>query len=195
MNELLNINHRCELSSLGASFPADLPDVEWRAIGHQFARVHGSLGFMWGDWLNFGVKRYGKKYALATELTALTYQALADFAWVCDCVEFSRRREILSFSHHREVAPCSPADQAKWLTLAEGAKLSVADLRHAMRSREISTRSSAGALSFMPRTWAMEFIRWFHGAVPGDNVDQLPAQQRIALKLELKPIVEIYEKL
>jgi hypothetical protein len=192
MNDILYIDHRCILSPLGASFQADLPDIGWRTIGHQLARVHGSLGFILGDWLNFGVKRYGKKYVLATDLTTFSYQALADFAWVCSGVEISRRREKLSFNHHREVASCSPADQIKWLTLAEAATMSVADLRHAMRPQ---LSAGAGALTFMPRTWAMEFVRWFHGAVPDDDVERLPSQQRLALKAELKPIVEIYEKL
>jgi hypothetical protein len=43
-------------------------------------------------------------YDEAERLTGLEYQTLNDYVWVADSVEISRRREILSFSHHKEIA-------------------------------------------------------------------------------------------
>ncbi len=49
------------------------------------------------------------------------------------CVDLSRRRDKLGFSHHSEVASLKPAAQEALLNLAEENKLSVRELRDEVR--------------------------------------------------------------
>ena len=65
----------------------------------------------WGDWLRFGERKYGEMYSQAIDHSKLDYQTLANSTYVSGAVEFSRRRENLSWSHHKEIASLEPEDQ------------------------------------------------------------------------------------
>jgi hypothetical protein len=62
------------------------------------------------DWWAFGEKRWGERKAIveAEDWDGPSFQAAADAASVCRKFETSRRREVLSFNHHREVAALPP---------------------------------------------------------------------------------------
>lgn len=75
--------------------------------------------FILGDILNYGERVYGEKYAQAVDVWMLRYGTLANYAYVCDRIEISRRRENLSFSHHQETAPLENLEQDALLSLAE----------------------------------------------------------------------------
>jgi hypothetical protein len=64
-----------------------------------------------GDWLNYGERAYGEKYAQGMAATGYELQTLTNMAWVAARVEISRRREILSWSHHAEVAALESDEQ------------------------------------------------------------------------------------
>jgi hypothetical protein len=65
-------------------------------------------GVSWwiGDWWAFGEQRYGDRKAIteADDWDGPAFQTCADAAMVCRAFETSRRREVLSFTHHAEVA-------------------------------------------------------------------------------------------
>ena len=105
---------------------------QWAKIGA--ALYHGAEKMRWwlADWAAFGDQKYGELKQFC-ELNDINYGTIANLAAVARAVESSRRRELLSFSHHVEVAPLSPKLQKKFLKLAEAEKLSVADLRAAIR--------------------------------------------------------------
>ena len=52
--------------------------------------------------------------------------------WVAEKVETVRRRTVLSWAHHKEVAALDPADQAHWLAEAEDQVWSRNELRVAI---------------------------------------------------------------
>jgi N6-adenosine-specific RNA methylase IME4 len=107
------------LSSAGLQ-PNGQPTYEqWEAAGRALRSIEGSVHWWIGDWLNYGENVYGEKYKAAIETTGFDYQTLADDKWVAAKIEFSRRREILSFSHHKEVASLPPSDQDTLLACAE----------------------------------------------------------------------------
>ena len=58
-------------------------------------------------------------YAPAIEATGKEAQTLMHAASVAGKVEICRRRQNLSWSHHQEVASLLPAEQDKWLDMAE----------------------------------------------------------------------------
>lgn len=104
---------------------------EWRTIMHAIARMRKAGQWWIGDGLNFGERKYGEVYAQAIDELGLDYQTLADEAWVARAFDFSRRRENLSWSHHREVAALPPAEADAWLDTAEAEGWSRKQLRSA----------------------------------------------------------------
>lgn len=127
------------VSTVGLDLPPDLTFEQWNGIGAALQGVDRALQWWIGDWLRFGERRYGEMYAQAVETTGKAYQSLADAKWVADKIDFSRRRESLSWSHHKEVAGREDADEL--LDLAESDRLSVRDLR-----AEVSRRKAAVAI-------------------------------------------------
>jgi len=105
----------------------------WAEYGRGLQRVQKAIHFVLGDWLNYGDRAYGEKYTQALENTPFEYQTLADDKWVTEQLEFSRRRENLSFAHHREVAPLDPDEQDHWLDAAEENTWTCKELRDAIR--------------------------------------------------------------
>jgi hypothetical protein len=124
---------KCTLTRVGAELPTSLPITEWLDIGKQLFAVGSCYQFLLGDWLNYGEREYGEKYAEACKATELDYQTLARYCQVCSKIEITRRRVNLSFGHHVEVQPLSRKEQDKWLELAEENKWSVAELREQLR--------------------------------------------------------------
>lgn len=75
---------------------------EWEKCGSFLDRIEGAVQFWIGDWLNYGEKAYGEKYAQAVSPTqAETWQ---HYAWVSNSVESCIRIQDLSYSHHLQVA-------------------------------------------------------------------------------------------
>jgi hypothetical protein len=103
---------------------------EWQSALDFAVNADKSIHFWIGDILNYGEKRpWGKRYEEAIEKTGFDYQTLMDDKWVAASVQFSSRKENLSFSHHKVVAPYAPQEQAILLEKAETMGLSVTQLR------------------------------------------------------------------
>ena len=50
-------------------------------------------------------------YSQALDSLDYEYQTLNDYKWVASKVEFSLRKESLSYNHHKEIASLKPEDQ------------------------------------------------------------------------------------
>ena len=89
--------------SASLDLPEDLEYSEWQEIGSVIQRAAKAVMWWIGDWLAYGEKQYGETFAKAAELTSYQIQTLKDAKWVAQRVEKSRRRDFLSWSHHKEV--------------------------------------------------------------------------------------------
>ena len=110
------------ISPTGIAFHAELSVEEWKALGTRLGSAGRSLGFMIGDWLNYGEGKgeWGNTYDEAMRITGLDLKTLRDYSSVSRKVKLSLRNEKLSFEHHKKVAPLKDEkEQAKWLKLAE----------------------------------------------------------------------------
>jgi len=114
---------------------------EWEQCGRLLAHIQKRVHWWIGDWLNYGERTYGEKYAQALDETGYSYSTLATDKWVTNKIESSRRRESLRFSHHREVASLPPPEQDKWLDRAEKENLGPKDLRREMRRERMQTNA------------------------------------------------------
>ena len=89
--------------SASLDLPEDLEYSEWQEIGSVIQRAEKAVMWWIGDWLAYGEKQYGETFAKAAELTSYQIQTLKVAKWVAQRVEKSRRRDFLSWSHHKEV--------------------------------------------------------------------------------------------
>jgi hypothetical protein len=111
---------------------------EWKSLGCTLWQLEGSIKWWIGDWWHYGFHRYGDRKAVATAKKTFggkrsyAFQTLMNYGYVAGRVQTSRRREVLSFSHHVVVAPLEPEEQERWLSAAVEGGLSVAKLEQKM---------------------------------------------------------------
>ena len=106
----------------------NLPYERWMEIGGFLQHVERSVGWWIGDWLQYGERTYGERYAQAIEATGMKVERLKNYVWVAGAIEKSTRVDNLSWSHHREVAALTPPQQAEWLQRAQDEGLTTRQL-------------------------------------------------------------------
>jgi N6-adenosine-specific RNA methylase IME4 len=111
----------------------------WESIGEQLNQIEGAIQWWIGDWLNFGEHKYGELYAQAIDAGA-DPKTWMDYKWVSNAIETSFRNDVLSWSHHRAVAPLSPNEQKYWLDKAAKEGLNKNDLRHAIKIKKFQDK-------------------------------------------------------
>lgn len=187
--------YRVYITAKGLELPEDLTLQEWNRFGDFLAQANNSVGFWVGDWINFGEKKWGEKYADAMELTGFEYDTLRDFAWVAKQVQSVVRATNLTFKHHRMVAKLEPEQQARWLHLAE---------KHGLSSRLLSASITAGkVLKALPvqepgtKThipYVNRLVAWWRDKAK-DALQNAEPEHREAVRRDLKPVVEMYLEL
>jgi len=120
----------------GLYFLGDIPFDQWQALGIRLRFFERAMMWWIGDWVTYGERAYGEMYAQALDATDYSYQALRDAAYVSSRFELSRRRDNLSWSHHREVASLEPIEQDEMLDTAVAEKWSTRQLREAVQERK-----------------------------------------------------------
>lgn len=129
-----------EFKPAGLVIPDGFEFQQWEDIGRTIKVMNDGVQWWLGDWLNFGERKYGEKYSQA--LNDTEYQAFQDVAWVARQFEISRRRENLTWSHHREAAPLEIEEQNKVLDAASAGKLSTRELRRLIAEhKQLSLKS------------------------------------------------------
>jgi len=97
-----------------------------------------------GDWLRFGNREFGERYALASRLTGYDVQTLMNHAYVASHVGVEQRRAEVSWSHYVELAKLGPGDQTVWLTRIVTERLSVHDVRVLLRATTTPPKVPSG---------------------------------------------------
>lgn len=93
----------------------DLSYERWLELRHGLDRMNRAALWWLGDWWAFGQKKYGERAEAVKELD-WEFQTCMDAGWVASKIETSRRREVLSWSHHREVAALDIDEQEQFLS-------------------------------------------------------------------------------
>lgn len=123
------------VSDTGLEIEEKLTADQWRELGLQISRTRGATQWWVGDWWAFGESRYGERKAMveAEDWEGPSLGSCMNAASVSRAFETSRRREVLSFSHHVEVVPLTTEWQDKLLDEAEEKRLPVAALRQRVK--------------------------------------------------------------
>ena len=90
----------------------------WLEAGRQLGRRVERDRWALGDWAVHGDRAYGDLTAVAVEI-GVAAKTLSNLASVARKIETSRRREVLSWSHHAEVASLPPEVGDGLLSCAE----------------------------------------------------------------------------
>lgn len=120
---------RIHATSTALEIPQDLSYEEWVGVGETLDRIAGAHMWWIGDWWAFGEHAYGERSAQVTDPSK--FKTYANAGWVSRKVESSRRREVLSWAHHQDVAALEPDDQERLLDEAEKNEWTRRELRAA----------------------------------------------------------------
>lgn len=115
--------------------PEEMPFESWLKVGEQLGKAAGRVMWWLGDWWAYGEHHYGERAKLPFESEEFrwAFQTCRDAAWVARAITMSRRRDILPWGHHKEVAALEPPEQDELLTESIKKKWSQRDLRRAVR--------------------------------------------------------------
>jgi hypothetical protein len=113
---------------------SELEHPQWVAAGYRLGAIGRGSQWWIGDWLRYGVAKWGEKYAEAARITGYDCPTLRNMAWVASRFPVSLRSDKLTWSHHVLLAPLTQAEQRYWIDRATELHLSVADLRIELRS-------------------------------------------------------------
>lgn len=144
------------LTGTGLLVNDDASFDDWKMVGGVLRRIESGLQWMLGDWLAFGERTYGETYQQVAESMGYEAKTLYNFAYVCKGVDFSLRKEKLSFGHHNLVAAMPPEEQDYWLTEAIAGRWSVAKLRRAIRGELPQAEQPAMLDQGEPIEWQAE---------------------------------------
>jgi hypothetical protein len=114
----------------------ELGHAEWIAAGRRLGAIGRCSQWWIGDWIRYGTAKWGEKYVEAARVTGYDVASLRNMAWVASKFDLSLRSDTLTWSHHVLLAPLEPREQRHWLARANEERLSVADLRIELRSRQ-----------------------------------------------------------
>ena len=150
------------------ALPEGLPFEDWQAIGQVLGRAERSVQWWMGDWWRYGEHAYGERAAQALD-SRWSFQTWADAGWVASAIGTSRRREVLSFSHHKEVAALNPDEQDRWLDAAETEGWTRNDLRSEIRRARASLVAAATFLPAGKYAVLLADPPWQYDFVEADN--------------------------
>jgi len=114
----------------------EMSEHEWAAFGRRMSAIGRASQWWIGDWLRYGVERWGEKYVRAARITGYDVASLRNMAWLAGEFDLSRRRDGLTWSHHAAVAGLEPEQRDVWLHRAESLRMSVSDLRSEIRAAQ-----------------------------------------------------------
>jgi hypothetical protein len=123
----------------------DLDLAEWTAAGRRLGAIGRCGQWGLGDWIRYGNAKFGERYSRAARITGYDVQTLMNMVYVASRFTISRRREILSWSHHETLAALDADAQDHWLDRAAAERLSISDLRLELRDWRRRSRENVDA--------------------------------------------------
>lgn len=135
MSNVLGMPYAEGLTPTGYELPAEMSADQWAEVGRALGRVRGSVTWWLGDWWAYGDHAYGDRKAMveAEDWEGPKFQTCMEAASVCVAFPTYRRREVLSFTAHREVLPLPPEWQDKVLSWAEEGRRSTREIREEVK--------------------------------------------------------------
>jgi N6-adenosine-specific RNA methylase IME4 len=145
MTELIKYDEKI-FTPTSLCLPETMTFDEWLALAPVLRTVRDASLWWWGDYINFGERKYGERYSQALGETDYSYGTLANASYISRQIESSRRRENVPMSFHQEVAPLTPELQEVFLDKCEQEGWHRSELRS-----EIRKANKVFAIKEMPK--------------------------------------------
>ncbi len=177
---------RAELTTTSLTLPDDVTQDELAEMGDILLRLQKSVQWWLGDWLNaLEDREWGETYAALASKYSYEVVTLHNIASIAKRVDFSRRRESLSFGHHDAVASLKPAQQTRWLNFAEKNQASVGELRKAIReSKSGKVVSTLTMFKRRYKSFAQKQRAVVENATPDERQEMAEMLRRLADEIE-----------
>lgn len=194
-------NSKFVITPTGIQFKEELSYDEWMQMASDLGKAGRAIGFVIGDWINYGESRWREKYDDALKVTRLSRQTLKDYAYVARKVESSLRQDDLDFSIHAVVAKLKTNEEKQhWLDIADRHDMSVRRLRKSINFGRIATEEEVqgdpadkGVITHL--ALINRLLRWWKQTTADDPVDQWDEEQRENVKKDFGKLIAIYEAL
>ncbi len=199
-NEIVKIGDgNIQISSLGLQFNGDVPEQAIDELLQKFGTVTRGCMFILGDAINYAENKWGDKYEHWIAVTGLEYQTLRNAGWIARKIELSRRRDTLTFEHHKLVARLEPDEQTRWLDLAEREGFSKRRLAKSLllgrpaTDEDMDAGKDKGIENVHPY---VNRICGFWGMLKEMGWVKRAGEEKLrAFKRDLQPVVDIYNTL
>jgi N6-adenosine-specific RNA methylase IME4 len=199
MEQIIAQNGFFKPTATGLVITGEPPYEIWEAYGKKLRFVEGAIAWLVGDWLNYGELHYGELYAQALDAGAPP-QTWMNYKWVAGRFETSRRREVVSFTHHSEVAALDPEIADALLSAAAEKHLSSRDLRTLVRHlRHQNLLADAASLTgkyqvfYADPPWRYDFPLSDSRAIE-NQYPTMELEEICALEIGGQPVQELAEK-
>lgn len=196
------------ITPLGIQFHGDISREEWIQLGQKLGNAGRSIGFLIGDWLNYGNGKgdWGDTYTEAMRITGLEYKTLSEYASVSRKIHFSMRLENLSFSLHHKVAPIKDDEaKRKWLRIAAkqaelGKPMSSRRLAKSIILDRLATDEDMGVSEKdrgrdSPQLHVQRVVTFWRKKKEKDWLQNTTLYRIRVLMEDLQPILKIYDEL
>lgn len=118
--------------------PPEMSLDDWQNVGRALVNAEQSLMWWLGDWWHYGEHKYGERAQVVRDWEGPAFQTCVNASKVCKRFETNRRRLVLSFSHHAEVASLPPEQADALLDTAENKGWSTRELRSAVSRAKVT---------------------------------------------------------
>lgn len=134
----MNNGELIEYKPAGLVLAPDLSYEQWYEAGMSLKGITQNIQWWWGDYLNYGERKYGEKYEQAVNDFGMNYETARQYARVANAYEMCSRLHNLSWSHHHEATAVEdPEERTALLEKAAEEGISKNDLRKLVRQKKI----------------------------------------------------------
>ena len=209
-------NKKIPVSRTGLHITGQLSPEEWQQLAKSIGEVATATAFVIGDWLVYGQSLFGingfpdhkvdeASFVLAADATGLDRPTLQTYAYVSRSIPHAMRSERLSWDHHRILAKLPADDIPAWIEMCHaeedaGRRMSVRRLRKSISLGRIATAADMepdpadkGIDNHIP--FVNRLSTWWRRREAESFLARATSEQRHALKRDLQPVVDIYNKL
>ena len=122
------------LSPVALSLPAGISLAAWAGLCSTLVSAQSAGNWWLGDWCNYGAEAYGEEAEQYLDQVPLASRK--GYAWVAARITPERRREALTWSHHRLVAGLDATRADLLLDAAEREQWPAQRLREAIAEQD-----------------------------------------------------------
>lgn len=177
--------------------PPDTTKATWSKLLNQVVRLGNSSNWYLGDLAHFGMQNFPESVVEFCKVRQLDYSTVRHRAMVSRAIPPASRRQKLAWAVHETVCQLDLFHQNKFLTLADTEKMSVSELRQAVRLSQGQEDSSVsdGKNVKCASKYADALTDWIEH-LPADFFQGEEAEaRRVIWKQRLKPMAELWAKL